>query len=380
MLFFIKSFYYAADGITGFHLKNNVVDEDFYYKKNAQNDIIGIYMAGQKEIARYEYDAWGNCVAKYLQDDGTYAIINDDYSYNDTTIINRFIAFKNPFRFRSYYYDFETNLYYLNSRYYDPEIGRFINADDIDYTDAESGNGLNLYAYCVNNPINLTDENGHAWWDWLISAFQILVGVILIATGVGAGFGATLIASGTLGMVGNALGSTIGSGIGSMANGWGTISTGISLFSYGPLGILAGITCIAIGATTMAFGANEIAYGITGRNFIQEWTGMSDSLYSGLYLGFNILSSIATISGRLGMRHLSTFNGKIKGNAKPYSRITDGYKTVQYDGRGNLYWSIHRTNHNHSWISNPHWHIGAGRDGNHFKSYLRLLIELIFRR
>jgi len=69
---------------------------------------------------------------------------------------------KNPFRYRSYYYDFETNLYYLNSRYYDPETGRFVNADDIGVlTQAKDIlNGLNLYSYCNNNPVNFTDENG----------------------------------------------------------------------------------------------------------------------------------------------------------------------------------------------------------------------------
>ena len=51
-----------ADGVTGFRLDNNVVEADFYYKKNAQNDIIGIYSTSGDEIARYEYDAWGNCV------------------------------------------------------------------------------------------------------------------------------------------------------------------------------------------------------------------------------------------------------------------------------------------------------------------------------
>ena len=114
------TFYYSADGITGFHLKNNVVDSDYYYKKNIQNDIIGIYSTNGTQIARYDYDAWGNCIAKYLQDDGSYANIESGYSVTDTTIINRFIAFKNPFRYRSYYYDFETNLYYLNRWYFYP--------------------------------------------------------------------------------------------------------------------------------------------------------------------------------------------------------------------------------------------------------------------
>ncbi len=103
----ILTFYYAADGVTGFHLKNNVIDADFYYKKNAQNDIIGIYSTSGDEIARYEYDAWGNCSAKYLTSNNEYAKITSDYTcndINDITITNRFIAFKNPFRYRSYYF------------------------------------------------------------------------------------------------------------------------------------------------------------------------------------------------------------------------------------------------------------------------------------
>ncbi len=94
-----------------------------------------------------------------------YFDISDNLSYTNNGSNNKFIAELNPFRYRGYYYDIETGLYYLNSRYYDPEIGRFINADDISYLDPESINGLNLYAYCVNNPTNLSDETGCAWWD-----------------------------------------------------------------------------------------------------------------------------------------------------------------------------------------------------------------------
>ena len=66
----------------------------------------------------------------------------------------------NPFRYRSYYYDTETELYYLQTRYYDPELGRFISQDSIEYADPETINGLNLYAYCGNNPVMNVDPTG----------------------------------------------------------------------------------------------------------------------------------------------------------------------------------------------------------------------------
>ena len=79
----------------------------------------------------------------------------------------------NPFRYRGYYYDEETNLYYLQSRYYDPEIRRFINADDITYITPEDLNGCNLYAYCGNNSVNRWDPTGH-FWDTIFDIFFIV--------------------------------------------------------------------------------------------------------------------------------------------------------------------------------------------------------------
>ena len=83
-------------------------------------------------MVEYKYDAWED-----------HNIELSEASYQE-------LAKANPFCYRGYYYDDETELYYLKSRYYDPELGRFITIDDISYLDPETINGLNLYAYCGN--------------------------------------------------------------------------------------------------------------------------------------------------------------------------------------------------------------------------------------
>ena len=83
----------------------------------------------------------------------------------------------NPFRYRSYFYDVETGLYYLKTRYYDPETCRFINMDSIEYADHETVNGLNLYAYCNNNPIIFVDPIGTA-----ILTIALVIAGLAVAT------------------------------------------------------------------------------------------------------------------------------------------------------------------------------------------------------
>ena len=90
----------------------------YYYIKNAQNDIVGILDSSLKQVVTYEYDSWGKIIS-----------IKDAYGNNVTSSTH--IGKINPYRYRSYRYDEETGLYYLNSRYYNPEWGRFINADGI---------------------------------------------------------------------------------------------------------------------------------------------------------------------------------------------------------------------------------------------------------
>ena len=118
--------------------------------KNLFGDIIAIYQ-GTTKVAEYAYDAYGNCT-----------IVSDTGG----------IGTANPFRYRGYYWDNDLQLYYLMSRYYDPQTGRFINADSLEYLDPETIGGLNLYAYCGNNPVMYVDPTGHV-------TISLLVGLVI---------------------------------------------------------------------------------------------------------------------------------------------------------------------------------------------------------
>ena len=107
----------------------------------------------------------------------------------------------NPFRYRGYVYDGETGLYYVSSRYYDPEVGRWINADGELAGVGESVQGYNLFAYCFINPVNMDDQSGQ-WPKWLTGALNVVSGALQMAAG-------------------SALGATVGwTGIGAVAAGF----------------------------------------------------------------------------------------------------------------------------------------------------------------
>ena len=139
MIYYIRN---EVDDLIGFKYNN----ETYYYEKNVQGDIIAIRDSMNQLRARYTYDTWGNILS-----------ITD--SYNNSITDTEHIGCINPYRYRSYYYDTETNLYYLNSRYYNPVWGRFINADGIVGANQDILS-YNLYAYCSNNPVIRKDLNG----------------------------------------------------------------------------------------------------------------------------------------------------------------------------------------------------------------------------
>lgn len=133
-----------TDDLIGFKYNNDV----YYYVKNLQRDIIGILDSNCNLIVNYRYDSWGNILSI------------TDSNGNDITD-NNHIGVINPFRYRSYYYDTETNLYYLNSRYYSPMLKRFLNADSIIGANGDIMS-YNLYSYCNNSPISNLDIDGRS--------------------------------------------------------------------------------------------------------------------------------------------------------------------------------------------------------------------------
>ena len=181
----------------------------YYYILNAQGDVIRIIDGSRSTVASYTYDPWGNIISS----SGALAEVN-------------------PLRYRGYYYDSETGFYYVSSRYYDPEIGRWINADS--QLNAKDGIlGYNLFAYCNNNPIMYSDPSGHS----------IILACIIVGAVIG-------------GLAGGHIAAKVSKAQTGKVNGW-AVAGGI----VGG-GVLGGLAGWGIGAAITAIGA--AATGATG--------------------------------------------------------------------------------------------------------------------
>ncbi len=151
-------FLYAGDSVIGLIYNGT----SYYYYKNLQGDVIGIVSEAGTIVTNYVYDTWGK-------------VISVTGSLKDT------VGKINPIRYRSYYYDIETGLYYLNSRYYNPTYRRFLNADGL------TNSPGSYYAYCLNDPVNSTDPDGDMpnWLKWTIGIglFAAAIGLTLYTGG-----------------------------------------------------------------------------------------------------------------------------------------------------------------------------------------------------
>jgi RHS repeat-associated protein len=292
----VINYNYGVDGIVG--LEYN--DIEYVYRRNLQGDVTHIYDLSGNLQAIYTYDAWGN--------------------HTVTNVVGN-IGDVNPIRYRGYYYDTETNLYYLNSRYYDSEIGRFISQDNIAELQPNQINGLNLWAYCGNNPVMNIDPSGRGFWDGLkkIVAAVIVVVVVTALVVVTAGIAAAAIGASAPVILGVMAGATVGGlvaggvniAVQSLTVGTENINLGdvaLNTFIGGTVGAIGGglaslanvvgVSFIAGSGVNIAFDTIVSVGSYIGKSMIEREQitlgGFTSSVVVGIVTGYTFTSSIST--------------------------------------------------------------------------------------
>ena len=218
------SFSYDASGLPMSVVYNGTA---YFYTVNLQGDVMAIVDTTGNPVVTYAYDAWGN-------------ILSVTGSMADT------LGQSNPLRYRGYVYDNETELYYLQSRYYDPEIGRFINADDTAYLGAD-GTPLsyNLFTYCMNNPVNRFDVDGN-WslpnWAKVVIGAVTTVAAVAVTVATGGAAAPVLIGVATSTITSGAIGYATG-GIDGLKDGLsdGLMWGGIGAFATSAVGAIKAV-------------------------------------------------------------------------------------------------------------------------------------------
>ena len=191
---------------------------DYYYIRDGLMCITGLVDANGGAVVNYRYDSWGK-------------LISITGSMSET------LGKDNPYRYKGYYYDDETGMYYLKSRYYQPEICRFISADELTTLSVGQGNFIqyNLYIYCLNNSINQIDEDGHlSLPNWAKIAVGLVTTVAAVGVTVATGGAAVPI------LLGVAASTLSGAAIGYVTEGKeGAINGATDGFMWGGVGALA---------------------------------------------------------------------------------------------------------------------------------------------
>ena len=229
----------------------------YYYLRNAQNDIVKLIDKTGATVVEYTYDSWG----KLLSTSGSLAST---------------LGKNNPFRYRGYVYDEETGFYYVSSRYYDPEIGRFINADDIAYLGMGGLTSYNLFAYCGNNPVMGYDPYGT--FDW----------------------------------------SSFGKGAGWLAIGITAICVGVSVLTYGvaaPAMMAVAAVTVTAGALTAVNGVSELGEAATGHNFVR------DDVFRGNEKAYDVYSNTTAAVAEIGTAICGGWTAKNAPRIKAYNNI-----------------------------------------------------------
>ena len=290
---------------------NGTTSSTYYYITNLQGDVMYLVDASGNEVAAYDYDPYG----KVITATGAMAEIN-------------------PLRYRGYYYDTETGFYYLQSRYYDPEICRFINADSY----ASTGQGLlgyNAFVYCGNNPIPRADTSGD-FWNFVIGA---VVGAVVgaISTAVDAY-------------------KTDGWDAFSSGKTWAKIGVSSAIGAVSGLAAASGIgvpMAVGIGAAT-GFSESVLHKAIDGKDFSNSdtWTDIA----------------VDTLSGAVG--GLLGGSGAIRGNKYMSRQVSRLGKHLISDGIGKAgaYFYKMTANYSKQFILKTAWSIAkstfAGKAAN----------------
>lgn len=271
-------FTYSADGSP---LAINYNGSTYYYVTNLQGDVVQILDSAGVQVVYYTYDAWG----RLLSTDGT-----KKFS----------LGMDNPLRYRGYVYDRETGLYYLQSRYYNPTWGRFINADGL-LGAGESIVGYNMFAYCDNNPVMGYDPLGcFDLGGFLTGVAIVAVGAAVIGLTVVTAGAATPLAAVAITSVGTAIGvAAIETGA-SITAAAATDSTAVLDFSY------------SNGATSTKYGYSAVIdFGNDTAEFYSHVGTMTSSSYgcaygTGLVFNYNDLGdyggSFVDFSGSINYR------------------------------------------------------------------------------
>lgn len=230
-------------------------------------EIYGIIDKNGKRFVTYKYTAFGVPTIE----------IPNDLTTAELTLAQT-IRNLNFYLYKGYVYDQETGLYYCHTRYYNPKVGRWISIDDVSYLDSESIGGMNLYAYCGNNPVLYSDP---------IGTFPILATLLIISAIVGLGL--------TIGGVATDNNTMTAIGL-TMVAIPSLVSGGLALFgTTGALAhVIGGVTMVA-GAGTGVFASAEWQQTFTAHNWMLD-AGMSEELYNTLMITTATIATIGTVA------------------------------------------------------------------------------------